>query len=71
MNNTAYGTTMENLRNAVYVRLVNNEKQYLKWTSKPSSATEEIFYKNSLAINKIIITLRLKNQHMLEYVCYN
>ena len=28
MKNTAYGKTMENLRNRVNVRLVNNEKNF-------------------------------------------
>ena len=30
MNNDVYGKTMENLRNKVDVRRVNNEKDYLK-----------------------------------------
>ena len=36
MNNAVYGKTMENLRNRIDVELINNEKDYLKWTSKPS-----------------------------------
>ena len=36
MNNAVYGKTMENLRNRTAIRFVNNEKNYLKWTSKPS-----------------------------------
>ena len=36
MNNVVYGKTMENLRNWIDVKLVSNEKDYLKWTSKPS-----------------------------------
>ena len=31
MNNAIYDRTMENIRNGVDVRLVNNEKDYLKW----------------------------------------
>ena len=34
MNNAVYGKTMENLRNRIDVRLVSNENDYLKWTSK-------------------------------------
>ena len=34
MKSAVYGKTMENLRNRNDVRLVSNEKDYLKWTSK-------------------------------------
>ena len=36
MKNAIYGKTLENLRNRIDVRLLNNKKTYLKWTSKPS-----------------------------------
>ena len=36
MNNAIYGKTVENLRNRIVVKLANNEKDYLKCTSKPS-----------------------------------
>ena len=32
----AYGQTMENLGNRVDVKLINNQKELLKWTSNPS-----------------------------------
>ena len=34
MNNTVCGKTVENLRNRVDVRPVNNEKDYLKWADR-------------------------------------
>ena len=34
MNNAAYGKSFENIRNKIDVKLVGNEKEYLKWTSK-------------------------------------
>ena len=51
---------MGNMRKRVDLRLVNNEKGYLKWTSKPSFVTQQIFEKNLVAIHKIKITLILK-----------
>ena len=42
MNNAIYGKTMKNFRKRVTVQLINNEKHYLKCTSKPSYATQNI-----------------------------
>ena len=36
MNNAVYEKTMENLRNKIDTKCVSNEKDYMKWTSKPS-----------------------------------
>ena len=36
MINSVYGKTMENVRKRINVRLVNNEKDYLKHVSKPT-----------------------------------
>ena len=36
MNNALYGEKMENLKIRTDVKLVNNEKDYLKCTSKPT-----------------------------------
>ena len=35
MINSVYGKTMENLRKTISVNLVNNEKDFLKHTSRP------------------------------------
>ena len=43
MINTIYGKTMENLRKRINVRLVNNEKIFFKYTSKPTRITHKIF----------------------------
>ena len=43
MINSAYGETMENLRKKINVRLVDNEKYFLKYTSKPPHITHKIF----------------------------
>ena len=65
MKNAVYGKTMENLRNRIDVKLVNNGKDYLKWTSKPSYMSKKIFDNDLVTIRKCKITLTLTNQHML------
>ena len=44
---------MENLRKRINVRLVNNEKDFLKHTSKPTYITRKIFGKDYAAIHEI------------------
>ena len=39
MINSVYGKTMENLRKRINVRLVANQKDFLKYTSKPTHIT--------------------------------
>ena len=43
---------MENLRNRIDGKLVNNEKYYLKWTSKSSYMSQKLFDKDLVAIEK-------------------
>ena len=43
MINSVYGKTMENLRKRINVRLVSNEKYFLKYTSKPTYHTHKIY----------------------------
>ena len=50
---------MENVRNRIDVKLVNNEKDYLKCTSKPSYMSHKIFDNNLVAIRKSKVTLKL------------
>ena len=60
MSSAIYGKTMENLRNRIDVKLVNNEKDYLKCTLKPSYMSHKIFCNNLVAIRKCALALRLK-----------
>ena len=53
MINSAFGKTMENLQKRINVRLVNNEKDFLKYTSRPTHITHKIFDKNYAAIHEI------------------
>ena len=59
MINSVYSKTMENLRKRINVRLINNEKDFLKCTSKPTHITHKIFGKNYAAIHQIKPVLTL------------
>ena len=43
---------MGNLRNRINVKLVNNVKYYLKWTSKPNYMSQKISDNDLVAIRK-------------------
>ena len=53
MINSAYGKTIENARKRINDRLVNNEKDFLKYTSRPTHITHKIFGKNYVAFMKL------------------
>ena len=57
--NSVYGKTMENLQKRINVRLVNNEKDFLKYTSRPDHVTHKIFDNNFAAIHEIKPVLML------------
>ena len=59
MINSVYGKTMENLQKIINVRLVNNAKDLIKYTSKPTYITHKIFGKNYAAIHEIKPVLML------------
>ena len=54
-----YGKAVENLRNRIDVKLVNNKKGYLKCTPKPSYMLQKIFYGNLVVIRKSKLALKL------------
>ena len=66
MNNAVYGKTMELWRQRIDVRPVNNEKDYLKWTSKPGFITQKIFDNNLVVIHKIKTLLTLNKPAYVE-----
>ena len=53
MINSVYSKTMENLRKTVNIKLVNNEKDYLKHVNKSAFISKKIFDKNFAAIHEI------------------
>ena len=59
MINSVYGKTMENLQKRINVRLVNNKKDFLKYTSRPTHIAHKIFGKNYAAIYEIKPVLTL------------
>ena len=52
MDNAVYSNTMENVRNIIDVKVVNNEKDYLICKSKPSYMSQKIFDNNLVATRK-------------------
>ena len=52
MINSVYGETMENLRKRMNIRLVTNEKYFLKYTSKPTHITHKSLVKTMLLFMK-------------------
>ena len=60
---------MKKLRSRIDVKLVNNGKDYLKCTSKPSYMSHKIFDNDLVAIRKSNVALT--NLHTLECVSWN
>ena len=59
MNNSAFGTTMENLRKRIDIKLATDETKLMKLTSKPTFVTSKIFNEKLVAVHKIKKTLTL------------
>ena len=59
MENAIYRKAMGNLRHRIDVKLVNNEKDYLKYISKPSYMSRKIFDSNLGTIRKSKLTLKI------------
>ena len=68
MINSVYGKTMENLRKRINVRLVNNRKDFIKYTSRLTYVIiiivlmYKLFDKDFAAINKIKPVLMLNKR---------
>ena len=56
---SVYGKTTENLRKRINVRLVNNAKDFLKYTSRSTYVTHKVFGKDCAAIHEIKPVLML------------
>ena len=53
MVNSVFGKTMENLQKRINVKIINNEKDFLKCTRRSTRNTHKIFNKNCVAIHEI------------------
>ena len=51
MNNSVFGKTMENIRNRVDVKLVNNVERLKKLAAKPNFKSRKIFSENLIAVH--------------------
>ena len=72
MNNAIYPKIIENLKTRIDVKLVNNERDYLKGTLKPSYMWHKIFDNSLVVARKNKVALKLKtNQNTLECVFWN
>ena len=54
MINSVDGKAMENLRKRINVRFVNNKKDFLKYTSRPTYVNHKLFNKNFAARNQLM-----------------
>ena len=68
MINSVYGKTMDNLRKKINVRLVNNKRDFLKYTSRPTHITHKPFGKDYATIHEVKPVLT--NQFILELLFY-
>ena len=66
LNYAIYRKTMENIRNRIDVKLVNNEKDYLKCISKPSYMSHKTFDNTLVAIQKSKLALKLNKPAYTE-----
>ena len=71
MINSVYGKAMENLQKRINVILINNAKEFLKYTSKPTYITHKIFGKDYAAIHEIKPVLILNKPIYVGFTVLN
>ena len=60
MVNSVCDKTLQNLGKIITIRIVNNEKDYLKHTSKPTFISQKVLNKNYAAVHEMKTVLILK-----------
>ena len=68
--NSVYVKAMENVIKGINVRSVNNEKDFLKYTSRPTYITHKIFGKDYAAIHEIKPILILYQTNLQTNLCW-
>ena len=61
------GKTIENLRKRINVGLVNNEKDFFKYTSRPNYVTHKFFDEDFAAIHEIQPVLMLNKPNYVGF----
>ena len=58
-NNCIFGKSIENIRKRINVKLINDNKTYLRCVNKPTFISQKIFAKNFVAVHclKTVLTL--------------
>ena len=67
MNYNVYGKTMNNLRNRVKVKWINNAKDYIKYGNQSTYFSQKIFSKRFVSIREIKPVLTLDKPDHLEF----
>ena len=52
LNNAVYGKTMQNMRKTIKMRIIKNEKDLIKYASRPTYINHNIFGKRLVAIHE-------------------
>ena len=52
LNNAVYGKTMENMRKRIKIRIIKNEKDFIKYASRPTYINHNIFGKRLVPIHQ-------------------
>ena len=52
LNNAVYGKTMQNMRKTIKIRIIKNEKDLIKYASRPTYINHNIFGKRLVAIHE-------------------
>ena len=52
LNNVVYGKTMENMRKIMKIRIIKTSKDFLKYASRPTYISHNIFGKNVVVIHE-------------------